>query len=46
MSSNFPKKVSKEHITSEFRNLSVNFPGLENREYGRGESLRWPRDNF
>jgi hypothetical protein len=24
----------------------VHFPGLENRHYGRGDPLRWPRDTL
>jgi hypothetical protein len=29
-----------------YLNGKVAAPGLENRDYGRGDSLRWPRDTL
>jgi hypothetical protein len=38
--------VYTEHVIFNFYNYRSEKPGLENRDYGRGDQLRWPRDNL
>jgi hypothetical protein len=38
--------LSLVSIIESYFNVKVAAPGLENRDYGHGDPLRWPRDTF